>query len=326
MIRTIETRQGAATFFLKLFLFLLPLLIGFSMLEMKVNSMPTALNYKKKYIEAQLDSIEILSMGSSHGAAIDPDSLEGNAFNLSYRAQDLYYDLKLMQLYIDRMPNLRLVILPISYFSLEYQMDKSINSTYGPFYFHTWQIPPQHFSSFFNAGYFNHIAAYGWDRVVRFIENGFGERDAELMEKNGWWILGTFEMKDNPHESEMGLLKVKLHEEMMIPETISENERTLEEILQLCAERQVKVLLVTIPAHHTYFDSLDPGQWKIVQDFMTQLTKKYNVPYKNYLTDPRFAHSTTDFHDHDHLNTNGSIKFTQILEEEVIKPMLAQPK
>jgi hypothetical protein len=306
----------------KILLFILPFLIFYPLLEIKLSQIPNIYDKKKEFIESQINEIEVLSMGSSHGDAINPDYLSQKTFTFNYKAQDLYYDMKLINTYIDRMPRLKVVILPISYFSLEFEIDRSKTWTLAPFYYHAWRIPPQHLDSFFNLRYFSLTAAYGWEKVVHYIQNGFTDNEWETMRMNGQWMPGNQVLKDSPHESENGYYKVLSHQELMDPGSTQENLKILENIITSCQSRHIDVILVTTPAHHTYFDFLDKTRWQVVQNAMKYLMDNYHVVYKNYLKDPRFYDS--DFSDNDHVNTQGSIKFSQILDEEIIRPLFAK--
>jgi len=139
----------------KLLLLLLPFLVLYPVLEYKLNNIPNTYNMKREFLESQLKEIEILTTGSSHGDAINPDYIRRKTFTLNNAAQDLYYDVQLINKYLDKMPKLKLVIFPISYFSLEYQMDRTKTWTLAPFYYHFWGIPPQHWDSLINPRYFS---------------------------------------------------------------------------------------------------------------------------------------------------------------------------
>jgi len=169
----------------KLLLLLLPFLVLYPVLEYKLNNIPNTYNMKREFLESQLKEIEILTTGSSHGDAINPDYIRRKTFTLNNAAQDLYYDVQLINKYLDKMPKLKLVIFPISYFSLEYQMDRTKTWTLAPFYYHFWGIPPQHWDSLINPRYFSLTAPYGWEKVLHYIENGFIDTEWEIMKTTG---------------------------------------------------------------------------------------------------------------------------------------------
>jgi len=308
-------------FLRRLIIFLLPFVLLYPILEIKLSQIPNTYNKKREFLESQLQEIEILTAGSSHGDAINPDYIKLKTFTLNNAAQDLYYDVQLINKYLDKMPKLKLVILPISYFSLEYQMDRTKTWTLAPFYYYFWGIPPQHWNSFLNPRYFSLTAAYGWEKVLQYIENGFTDNSWEIMKTTGWWLQGNQELEDTPHESQMGLYSIQMqHIEIMKAERIPANMKLLENFIVACQSRNIMVALITTPVHHSYSDFMDPFKYQTMQNNIQYLVDQYHVSYHNYLEDPRFLDS--DFYSRDHVNTKGSIKFSEIIDKEIIEPSL----
>ena len=306
----------------KLLLFLLPFLALYPVLEFKLSTVPNLYNKKREFLESQLNEIEILTTGSSHGDAINPEFIQRKTFTLNIMAQDLYYDVQLINQYLDKMPKLKLVILPVSYFSLEYEMDRTKTWTLAPYYYHFWGIPPQHWDSILNPRYFSLSAMYGWQKVLQYIDNGFTDTEWEIMKTTGWWLQGEQELTDTPHESQMGLYSIQQqHIEIMRSERIPENMRLLENLIAACQSRNIQVALVTTPVHHSYSDFMDPVKYQTMQANLQVLVDRFGILYKNYLSDPRFLDS--DFYSRDHVNTKGSIKFSKIIDQEIIEPLLA---
>lgn len=308
-------------FFLRIIILLLPLITLYSFLEVKLISVPNMYNKKKEFIESQLDQIEILTTGSSHGDAINPDYIQEKTFTLNQAAQDLYYDTRLVIHYLDRMPKLKLVIIPISYFSLEYQMDRTKTWTLAPYYYHTWRILPQHWDSLLNERYFSLTAAYGWEKALSYLQNGFQDNEWKIMKSSGWWFQGNEELVDTPHESEFGQYSIHMqHIEIMKAERIPENTSLLEALIRTCQAHGVQVAFVTTPVHHSYSDFMDLQRWQVTQMVLQSLVDRYHILYKDYLNDPRFVEA--DFYSRDHVNTKGSIKFSHIIDSEIIQPLL----
>jgi hypothetical protein len=63
---------------------------------------------------------------------------------------------------------------------------------------------------------------------------------------------------------------------------------------------------------------LDATRLAETRAIITDLDARYHTTYRDYLTDPRFT--TEDFADPLHLNREGAIKFSRILNEEIILP------
>ena len=299
-------------FLKRLVIFFLPFLVLYPFLEIKLSQTPNYYNQKKEYLESQLSEIEILSTGSSHGNSINPQFLSRKGFNLFNDAEDIYYDVRLVEKYLDRMPNLKLIIMPISYFSLEYRIDRSPSAWRAPFYKFIWDIPPQELTSLLNFGYFSYTAAYGWREVVSYIENGFASKSTQKLDRNGWREIGDQVIIDSVEEERSGWQSVSLNESLMDVGSIEKNMDLLSEFIETCQNRQIKVMLITTPVHHYYYEHIDPLKYQRMQDNLNQLVKKYHVIYSNYLKGPLFE--TVDFYNRDHLNASGVEKFSKILD------------
>jgi hypothetical protein len=303
----------------KLLVFFLPFLVLYPILETRLSQIPNYYNQKKEYLNAQLGEIEILSTGSSHGNSINPQFLSRKGFNLFNDAEDIYYDIRLVEKYLDKMPNLKIIIMPISYFSLEYRIDRSPSAWRSPFYKFNWNIPPQELTSLFNLGYFSYTAAYGWREVVSYIENGFASKSTQKLDSNGWREIGDQVIIDSPEEERSGWQSVSINESLMDTGVIKGNMSLLSRFIETCQIRQIKVILITTPVYHYYYEHIDPLKYQRMQENLDKLVNKYQLSYYNFLKDSRFA--TTDFYNRDHLNASGVEKFSKILDTIISKEL-----
>ena len=97
---------------------------------------------------------------------------------------------------------------------------------------------------------------------------------------------------------------------------IKENIGYMEAIIQTCAKKQAKVLIITTPVCSTYYDCVDSAQYALMTETCESFARQYNhVQYLNLFMDPRFV--VDDFHDSDHLATEGATKLTKILDEYI---------
>ena len=88
----------------------------------------------------------------------------------------------------------------------------------------------------------------------------------------------------------------------------------LKNIVKLCQENNLKLLLVTIPAHIEYRKHLELNAVRHLIQSANDLAEKYeNVFYLNLLEDKDFYSS--DYFDADHLNHDGAKKLSVKLNE-----------
>jgi hypothetical protein len=300
------------TFFRRIFFFFLPFLVGFLLLEIKLSQVPTYYSLKKDYFESQLSDIEILSTGSSFGNSINPEFLSRKGFNLFNDAEDIYYDVKIVEKYLDRMPNLKLVIIPIAYWTLEYRMEQSPWASREPFYWFLYSIPPQETISLVNPSFFSYTFAYGWKEVAGYVENGFASKVTQKLHFSGWREVGKNSIIDSPEQQRNGREGVREDEFLLMNmNSIEGNIGLLGSFIKNCSSRHIKVLLITTPVYHYYYDHLDPNKYQVMQDALNQLATKYHITYLNFLKDPHFV--AEDFYSVDHLIDRGAEKFTNLL-------------
>lgn len=300
----------------KIILFFLPLIIAYTFLDARLAQIPNYFSEKKQFIESQLTTIEVLTMGSSQGNSINPQFIDKKTFNLSNDSRDLYYDMRLIEKYIERMPKLQLVIIPISYFSLAYRIDHSHSSWRTFFYKLIWEIPPQTDNIILKDGFYSYIPAYGWSEVQNYLQNGFTSKMGEKMVPNGWRETPNNILEESPEkELQVSQSKIKPDEGIINRLEIAGNIIWLQKIINLCHSRNVKVVFITTPVHHYYYDYIDSVTYLPMQNEIAQLVKNNGVKYLNYFKDGRF--SAADFYNRDHLNNRGCEKFTKILNEEI---------
>jgi len=86
-------------------------------------------------------------------------------------------------------------------------------------------------------------------------------------------------------------------------------------IALFCQNKGIRLILVTTPAWHDYYDKLDQEQLLKMYELTHKLQKEFNLPYLDYLKSPLFGED--DFFDADHLSDVGAEKFTKILNRDI---------
>jgi hypothetical protein len=301
--------------FLKNFLcFLLPLILFFLCLETRIRQIPTYLSLKKGFLETQLDEIEVLSTGHSYGNAVNPNFLDRKSFNLFNDAEDLYFNIKVIEKYMEKMPQLKAVLLPISYFSLDYRLEHGPWAWRAPFYKFIFNIPPSDPFSNLNPGYYSQTIAYGWREVLSFIGSNFTDKMENIMHSDGWREVGLVGLIEGKESLRAGQQSIEYLDSIIKkPENLAFNLPLLKSFIEKCKNKNIEVILFTPPAFHSYYDSINPEKYQQMQDEINWLTLKYKIAYFNFLKDARF--NAPDFHSIDHVNNLGAEKFSRILNE-----------
>ena len=89
----------------------------------------------------------------------------------------------------------------------------------------------------------------------------------------------------------------------------------MKELTDFCKSRNIQLVLITTPCWHTYYGNLNKEQLDKMYELTNQFKSEFDVPYFDYLKDPRFE--ADDFFDSNHLSEIGAEKFTKILDNDI---------
>lgn len=290
--------------------FVLPILIAAIPVEYLIRQVPNPYKYKYEWMQENAEDVEILVFGSSHTFyGIRPEFFKGKAFSLANVSQGNRQDLFLLKYWANKYKKLKTVIVPISFYTwfwkgLEYGSESYRCRYYKIYmdcdYYPDWSFYNLELSDMRTAmgkvGKINHrnedpgYDKYGWGNTFK------------LAKKNILiWNDGT--------EAEAA---VKRHTAKSW-DYIETNYNRFKEMAEFCQSRNIQLVLITTPCWHSYYDNLDKEQLKKMYELTNRFKNEFNIPYFDYLKDPRFE--ADDFFDSNHLSDVGAIKFTKILND-----------
>jgi len=313
-------------FLSKFLLFLLPLLTLVGYAEVRLRGVANGYGTKRASLERQLDSVEVLVLGSSHAYnGIDPNCLSFRAFNLAYVSQSTYYDTRLIRKYLDRMPRLRLVLVETNYFSLWDQLANTNQSWRDFFYLHFWGIRYRNLA-WFDLRRVSYVALYTLPITLQYALHNFNvspSRDSlpSLADPeacpNGFGCCPADTTTDLACVGDSwGKARVQYHDSCIKASNLSANIADLDTMLDELGRRHVRVVFVTMPACDCYSRYLNPAIKLRNEQVIDSLCSKHGCGRADYLTDRRFVCS--DFSDGDHLNFRGAQKLSRILDRDVV--------
>jgi hypothetical protein len=313
----------ARLFFWRLLLFCLPLVAGTAAVEVILYRTPNTYSYKRERFEAQLHGIEVLVLGSSQPLfGINPGYFSRPGFNLANVSQTLYYDKMLTMKYLDRLPKLNLVLIPVSYFSLNYQLYDT-KERWRDYYYRTfWDI---HYPElpWFDLRDVSRIALYSPTEVVRLFKNGFRTDFAENLLPNGHLAVAPVSVNEKISEA-AGRERVKMHDATRHPRRFVQIAADLEELVAQLTRRGIAVAFLTTPVLPTYARYCNPQALGRNRAVINRLCRTYGCRYYDYFTDRRFP--PAEFSDNDHLNAAGAARFSQIINRDIIVKGDHRPK
>ncbi len=298
----------------KLLLFLSPIVLVWAAVEWFYRTTPNNYTVKYDYMEAHSADVETLLFGSSHCFyALDPTYFSGTAFNLSNISQSIEFDALLFEKYFDRMPKLKKVVFCIEYSNLSHK-ENTREDVFRKYYYENYMhldvpsvspIDPKKYSLAFTRSLEQTWESYErydfFGTIVDCDPNGWG---------NNYPKVYRFGPDYNVEE------RLQAHEDGSVD--FSENVARLEHMIEQCEERDVEVVIVSLPQSKLYTQGLDRHKLELIYATCESLAEDHEkVRYLNLFEDPRFVDD--DFFDADHLNDVAAVKCSKIVNDFLLE-------
>lgn len=304
--------------FLKRFLyFVFPVIILFGIIEILLLNSNFSYSVQKKQLESMSDSVEILILGPSYSyTGLNPGLFSYNAFNLSNNNQDIYYDFKLLEKYQPVLKKLKIVIFNIGYQTLDHELnsDSREGKKRESFYKNVFDIPRKNAKSFLvDYSYFLNM---GFKRGIQHI---IGETYKNI--ENGWYKNNDNNIFSETTDDPDKIVREKLLSANSINRDATErNTGYLHQAIELCERNRIKVLLCLDPVTSYYRHNINDLKYNFVIENLERIADGRNVFFLNLFSCSGF--DDNDFSDMHHVNSAGSLKFSQALNaktEEILK-------
>lgn len=251
---------------------------------------PKEMSLYEKVME--LEQIEYVNIGSSHGLNAFNYSNFDNSVNLGFGSQRMYYGLKVLESIEPLLDSSSTIIIPISIFSfcgsfdgpkqryLGFLSREELGISLGE------EIIELHFPY---LGINNTESIfYGQDEeVIKFLDNGVDRAQNHLS--------GSRECN-------------------IIDESIVEQLRNF-----IVRNTEKNMVFIITPYYHTYWEEilLEREVVEKIYDTVNDIVDEYSLALFDYSEDERFINNSELFKDSDHLNSDGAILFTKIVIDEL---------
>lgn len=300
-------------FIIRLLLFLIPVIGFIAWWEHGLGKMPNSYSIKRSQLEAQASTIQVLVLGPSHALrGVDPECFSMKGYNVANIQQSLFYDVRITLKYLDKMPELKVVLIDISYPSFWFQVHDCEEPVRDYFYSDYWNIKYSEIK-WYDIKNYSKILQVGNQNAWDYAEHGFKVDLAPGYLSNGWAIEG----KKAPITDSAGAALVKTHERDMKQDNFKNNINDLGMLLTELNKRNIKPVFFIPPFTTCYNKFMDKNRLKTIDSTITELCKTYHCKWYDYHNDPRFSDS--DFREVTHLEKDGAIKFSKIINEEILR-------
>ena len=297
-------------FIIKILFFLSPILIIAISIEILLRNIPNDYSYKNNYLEENADNLETLFLGSSHSYyGINPQYCTGNSFNASHISQTIDLDFQLLKKYSSDLKNLKFLVIPIDYFTLYSRTSTDVES---------WRMKNYHIyynlkTSLNPIDYFELFSFNLNQNYKRISEYYFRNKNNLTCSKLGYGNI-IEKQADLIESGKIAAARHTIYDEKYINESIE----IINDFIYYAEENNILILFYTSPAYITYRANLNSTQLNFTIKTIDSICNNHkNSVYINLLDDERFLKD--DFRDADHLNRNGAIKLTTIIDAKIKK-------
>ncbi len=277
--------------------------------EIAVRHFPNPYSAKDRYAHLKGAEIQTAILGSSHTFfGVIADSINPQTINLANVSQLYEYDYRLLKRYEEIMPNLKKVILPVSYFSFfDPPFEKSNDRWIENYYRIYMGIEKYPLISRQNLELTN-TAVYAGKIRNKIAGNLKGKTSEQ-----GFGL--DYDLKDRAENWETTGESHALNHTAPNDDYVEYNKSALSKLLDYCRNRGIEVILISTPTWHTYREHLQPRQLLLHRQITDSIVKTNKLTYYDLSSDPRFEEH--DFYDADHLSTKGAKKLTKILKDSL---------
>jgi hypothetical protein len=311
----------------RLFLLVLPALMLLGYLEHRLSRLDTHYVSKRVFFEAQEKDIQILTLGSSNAYfGINPAKFSCTGFNMAINAQSMYYDWKFVEKYSDRLPNLKMVVLPAIFYTAGSDFP-STNQSWREFFYKQYfgfslEVADGKWFSLkqsIDARNFTKIALYG-DTLYDHIRTKFQMHVDYVPEKTGWYDSSSVGKPDLARRSELYadvVANAVGNSRVFSAVNMERNLLYWQKIVDHLKERKIQILIVHLPEDRPYHANYDPKKYAEFKSAFREFAAKNNLYYRDYTDDARFHLDDMTFM-LDHMNPAGAAKFGTILNQDFI--------
>ena len=275
------------------------------------------------------NEIEICNFGNSHSEHAfnyEKESEQYNCFNFALSSQSLSYDLRLLQYYRDKLKPDGIAFFGLS-FSSVFGFDETMSTDFESKNQRYYSFLPEEYIKAYDAQtafYLEKFPAFCGNYTLLssilqlWQKNTISEKTPEVQDKV---FAEEAEAVYNRHLTSVTDAAGKI--------VINESEiDALYEMIAICRDIGVTPILFTPPYSKEYIDLFYERRPDLLQAFrgvVDEICKEASIPYYDYSEDARFSKMRSLFYDPDHLNSDGGMLFTEIVMDEVVAPLLAQP-
>ncbi|MFC7358621.1 hypothetical protein ACFQO1_13045 [Jejudonia soesokkakensis] len=297
-----------------LFLFFIPVVLGYLAMEYATRSMDTSYKRNEQYLKESSKEIETLVLGSSHmRSAVNVGLLKGPAINLASGNQHHDTDFKLLKGMIERLPNLKTVVIEASYSHFEYPHNGK------NWWKHSYFLKYYDINTFERPTYFKDRLVYRANAPLlsERLYNYYLTKDTPAaftafgFNTNNYF--GRFKTL-NYNEDSIAVSNFRIN---TVPnlKVFSTNTSLFYELLEYCKEKNLNFIICTTPTYKTYLPKRNEAILKRRDSIFREIQSRFSdIQFLEKEADT-INYNVRDYWNQSHLNPDGATKFTAALQQ-----------
>ncbi|TYA58297.1 hypothetical protein [Formosa maritima] len=291
-------------------LFLLPILLVWMLAEVFYRTVPNNYTYKHEQI-SKMEGLEVLVLGDSHTFyGVNPEWLSLKAYNLSNVSQTIYFDKLLLEKHINQLPRLKYLIVAVDYTTLS-QADNTQEDIWRKYFYKAQMDLDVPLIYWYDPKSYSLAITRKFDKTWNTFKEYRNNKTLISCDSNGWGntYLSTV---DAVEMSRLAKVVAKKHEDESMDFSLNSNR--VQQMIDLCNEKGIEVLIVNMPSVAEYVSLLNSNKWQKIDSVCNQIEiNNKNVTRINLLNNKQFE--LNDFQDADHLNAEGAKKCSLIIDQ-----------
>jgi len=259
---------------------------------------------KRRLLDANKEQISCLIAGSSHTyQGINPALFPIKTINIAEVNKPIQIDIEIIEKYINQLPNLKYVIIPIDYFTFYFS---GLSELFSPRYYHHWNLK----EGYINAFYLKRLHVFTCGFSLTEYDKNVDQTPL------GYW----------PHYENLASLtedlkntncKIRLDAWNRFWIDTSNTSFIYKRILDLTAllaKKKIEPIFVTMPVCSKFYNYFDSSLLSKNALLLNQIIAITRAKYINLQNNPVFK-SDSLFADIDHLNDKGATIATNIIKD-----------
>ena len=279
-----------------------------------LSKIPSSYGIKNDLINKNINDVELINVGTSREFdGINPELFPIKSLNLANNGQDIYYDVEIIKVAVQKLNSLKYILFGIYPNTLIRDINDTARATY---YYRVYGIKPKN-KSIFDPLRLIYSNVYIPSQGIAWLLFNADVNITSTINNWGWTNHRQLKSKiDASAEKELAILHSNQMTDAKNEETIQKNITLLKSLKALIESKKIKIIFFTVPTLPVYHKFFIKNGIEKYQTIINDLTVHFNTKHYNYIDDQRFYEN--EFADGSHLNILGAKKFSNIIKNEIL--------